>query len=114
MTRPISGLHQNMMVMTPPVMGTALMPRPLAFTVPSVCGKSAVTLDTAEILPSMSGTRLEHAWSAGASTDWAENGKIVNERHGILNINIAHVMQGPGVLVNRVPGERRSKDIINM
>ena len=102
------------MVVTPPVMNVAQMPGPLASTVPSIGGECTITIDTTKILPGMFGTKLKHTWSAGASTDWAENGKIVKERNGILNINIARVMQRPGVLVNRVPGERRSKDIINM
>ena len=67
------------MMMAPPMVLTAKMPRPLAFAVPPIGGEGAITLDTAEILPSMFGTRLEHTWSAGASTDWAMDEKGIRQ-----------------------------------
>ena len=61
--------------MAPPMMNVAHVPGPLASTIPSIGREGAITIDTAKILPGMFGTRLKHTWSAGASTDWARNGK---------------------------------------
>ena len=113
MTRPIPGLHQNMMVMTPPVMGTAQMPRSLASTGPSVDGKSTITIDTTKILPCMVGTRFKHTRSAGASTDRAQEEKGFKKGNGSLNIEGASALKGPGVMAKGVPGDRRGQDILN-
>ena len=103
------------MVVTPPVMNVAQMPGPLASTVPSIGGECTITIETTKILPGMFGTRLKHTWSAGASTDWARNGKGVKEGNGILNIDVISALMGPGVMavVEGVPGDRRGEDIVN-
>ena len=93
---------------------TAKMPRPLAYAVPPIGGEGAITLDTAEILPSMFSPRFKQTRPAGASTDRAEYGKCIKESNGILNINVAIALQGPGIMVGRVPGERHRKDITYM
>ena len=95
-------------------MNFAQMPGPLASIVPSVSGECTITIDTTKILPGMFGTRLKHTWSAGASTDWARNGKGVKEGNGILNIDVISALMGPGVMAERVPGERRGQDILNV
>ena len=99
--------------MAPPVMGPAQMPRSLASTGPSVGGKSTITIDTTKILPGMVGTRFKHTRSAGASTDRAQEEKGFKKGNGSLNIEGASALKGPGVMVNRVPGEQGAKDIIN-
>ena len=103
-----------MLVVSPPVMGTAKMPGFLAIAVPSVGWESALTLDTTKVLPGMPGARFKKAWPVGASTNWAMNDERLKKVNGILNINGIGALEGPGVMVEGVPGDRRSEDIVNI
>ena len=102
-----------MLVVSPPVMGTAKMPGFLAIAVPSVGWESALTLDTTKVLPGMPGARFKKAWSVGASTNWAMNDERLKKGNGILNINVISALGGSGILVEGVPGDRRGENITN-
>ena len=96
------------------MMRTAKVPKTFATAVPSIGWVGACALDTTKILPGMPGTRFEHAWFVGATTDWAINVKRLKERNGILDIYVTDSLGRPSIVVDRVPGQGFRKDIINM
>ena len=93
---------------------SAKVPWHLAFAVPPIGRKGAITLNTAKVLPGMFCSWFKHARPAGATTDRAEDGKCMKERDGILNINVAIALMGPVIVVGRIAGKGHRKNITYM
>ena len=107
------GLLNNILVITPPVMVLAGVPRPLATARPSICRISTITSTTFKVLPSMVSAWFKKPRSAGTSADRANEKKGFIEGNGILKIEGNSAIEGSGVLVKRVPREQRGQHILN-